>query len=158
MWQYNYTDELYHYGIPGQRWGVRRYLNKLKDNITNRRRKKQPNIRKYNGPQLTDNKVNLNKKKIYYKNATNEQLIRATNRINLETNYQNAIYNRKMSYAKNHPVKERLGKKIIDKFIDHATDYASRKIIDNAQKAGENKLAEWGFIKVDNKNNKSNKK
>ena len=157
MWQYNYTDELYHHGVRGQRWGVIRYLNKLKDNFTNRR-KKQPNTRKYNSPQLTDNKINLNKKKIYYKNATNEQLIRATNRINLETNYQNAIYNRKISYAKNHPVKEKLGKRLVNKFIDYTTEYASKKFVDNVQKVGENKLAEWGFIKVDNKNNKNNKK
>ena len=24
MWQYNYTNELYHYGVKGMRWGVRR--------------------------------------------------------------------------------------------------------------------------------------
>lgn len=28
MWTYNYSNELYHYGIPGQKWGVRRYQNK----------------------------------------------------------------------------------------------------------------------------------
>lgn len=35
MWQYNYTDELYHYGVPGMRWGHRnRQIKEARANLS----------------------------------------------------------------------------------------------------------------------------
>ena len=39
MWQYNYSDDIYHYGVKGMKWGVRRFQNE-NDSLTNAGRKR----------------------------------------------------------------------------------------------------------------------
>lgn len=52
MWKYNYTNELYHYGVKGMKWGVRRTKEQLEHDrysIEARLNKKLPNIQTPNG-------------------------------------------------------------------------------------------------------------
>lgn len=48
MWQYNYTNELYHYGVKGMKWGVRKKIQEYRSNRASRNIEKIQAMRKYN--------------------------------------------------------------------------------------------------------------
>lgn len=70
MWQYQYTDELYHHGIIGMRWG---------------HRKARPTVNRYESKDSSRARK-IKKKKLYQ--MSNNELRVLTNRQNLERSYK----------------------------------------------------------------------
>ena len=75
MWQYQKTDELYHHGVLGMKWGVRRYQNK--DGSLTARGKKR---RQMSADAAEVSK--LKKKRVY--EMSNEEIRKVNNRSKLE--------------------------------------------------------------------------
>ena len=71
MWTYNYSDELYHHGIKGQRWGIRRFQNK-DGSLTNAGKKRR--------------RINYDAEA---KQMSDDELRSKVNRLNLEKRYMN---------------------------------------------------------------------
>lgn len=84
MWEYRYTDELYHWGIKGMKWGVRRYQNKdgTRTSLGKRQRKQI---------ELSDDAKEAAKiKKKNVSEMSNAELKRLNERQNLERQYKQA--------------------------------------------------------------------
>ena len=71
IWTYSYPGELYHHGIKGQKWGIRRFQNKdgSRTLLGRKRRQETEDLSKY----------------------SDEELIRKTNRNRVEANYLNSV-------------------------------------------------------------------
>ena len=78
MWSYNNMDELYHYGILGMRWGIRRGR-KSGSGIKSRKAKTKPS-------EDSLRVKNIRKKKV--SQMTNQELRDANQRMQLENQYR----------------------------------------------------------------------
>lgn len=130
-----YPDYLIHYGISGQKWGIRRYQNE--DGTLTEEGK-----RRYNeGPPESETW-----KKSEAKNLTDEELRRRTNRLQQEQNYKNLTTTdseRNAQNIKNDFIKKVLtaaaitpvvalvgiaGKKYLGKAMSFIKDFAAKRI------------------------------
>ena len=113
MWSYNYSDELYHHGIKGQRWGIRRYQNKdgtLTPAGKKRAAKLESEYEKVTGKKMGDTSQTGSKKSM--QEMTDAELKARTDRMIAEKNYLEAEKNLKAVT----PEHVSLGKKLVKEY------------------------------------------
>lgn len=129
MWTYNYSDELYHHGILGMRWGIRRYQNK--DGTLTSAGKKKRRI-KNQSTSKKEEKVDSTPKKKSVNELSDTELRDRINRLQMEKNYLDL--EKQVSSLK--PTEVSTGRK----FVNHVWN---KVVAPAATDAGKRVLTDW---------------
>lgn len=133
-----YNNELYHHGIKGMRWGVRRYQNKdgsLTPAGQKRRAKLEGELEKLGGQKKTSDDDNAATSKKSISEMSNKELQEYTTRMQLEKNYYDAQRNLAASLPpKKVSMGEQLAKKAMNEVIMPAAMNAGKAYLDKALK------------------------
>lgn len=150
MWQYKYTDELYHHGVIGMKWGIRRYQNKDGSLTPAGKRKAAKMKEEYTsltGKQLrrsqskSKSAVNTTTPKKTIKDLSDDELRTRTNRLRAEKDYMELT----KQVAAMNPKQVSAGRKFVshvgNKVITPALTEAGKRVLtDFATKQASNAL------------------
>lgn len=143
MWRFNYTDEMYHHGVPGMKWGIRRY--QYKDgSLTPAGRKRAAKLKDQytalTGKRLIKNPITKNDKSTNdqkpkkIRDLSDEALKTKINRLQME---KQAIQLEKDLAPKG---KKFMAKVSNDVIVPSAVDAGKRLLTDLLVKVGKDKL------------------